>query len=357
MSDRSQAFFWLAAALVFLALVYLLRSMLLPFVAGLGIAYLLDPATDRLEGWGLSRTLATAVVMVCFFGVLVLAIMLLAPVIERQVAGFVDSLPALVTRARDVLLPMLQSLLERLHIDLTTDVKGAVAGSAEKAAGFVGGLVQGVLGGGLAVINLLSLLLITPIVTFYMLRDWHRMVQHMDGWLPREHAATIRAEIHEVSEVLSGFVRGQAAVCAILAVFYAIALSLAGLNYGLLIGLIAGALVFIPFAGTLFGLLFAGGVAAVQFWPDYQHVAIVLGVFVFGHLVESNFITPRLVGEKVGLHPVWIIFALLAFGVLFGFVGVLLAVPLAAVIGVLVRFGLRRYLASGFFLGRAPGPP
>ena len=354
MSGRSQAIFWIGAGLVFILLVYLLRGMLLPFVAGLGVAYLLDPLADRLEARGLSRTLATVVIVAVFFGILVLAVVLLAPIIEQQVAGLLNRIPELVDRARDKLLPLLLELLERLHIDLTTDVRGAVAGSAEKAAGIVGGLVQSVLGGSLAVINLISLVLITPIVAFYMLRDWDRMVARIDAWLPRDHATTIRAELKEVDDVLAGFVRGQAAVCASLAIFYAVALSLAGLEYGLLIGLVSGTLVFIPFAGTLFGLITAGAVAAIQFWPDYTRIGIVLGIFVFGHLVESNFITPRLVGEKVGLHPVWIIFALLAFGALFGFVGVLLAVPLAAVIGVLVRFGLRRYLASGFYIGRSP---
>ncbi|HUN52807.1 MAG TPA: AI-2E family transporter [Candidatus Sulfotelmatobacter sp.] len=357
MSSRAQTVFWIAATLVFLLLVYLLRSVLLPFVAGLGIAYLLDPLADRLERRGLSRTLATVVIVVVFFAILVLAVILLAPVIEQQVAGLLGRIPELIERARDKLLPALLQLLDRLHLDLTTDVKGAVAGSAEKAAGVVGGLLQSILGGSLAVINLFSLLLITPIVTFYMLRDWDRMVAHIDTWLPRQHAATIRGEFREIDAVLAGFVRGQAAVCLSLAVFYAVALSLAGLQYGLLIGLIAGALVFIPFAGTLFGLITAGAVAAIQFWPDYARIAIVLGVFLLGHAAESNFVTPRLVGEKVGLHPVWIIFALLAFGVLFGFVGVLLAVPLAAVIGVLVRFALRRYLASGFYLGAPPGQP
>ncbi len=354
MSGRSQAIFWIGAALIFLVLVYLLRGMLLPFVAGIGVAYLLDPIAHRLERRGLSHTQATVLIVTVFFGILILAIVLLAPIIEQQVAGLLSRIPDLVDRARDKLLPLLLQLLERLHIDLTTDVRGAVAGSAEKAAGIVGGLVQGVLGGGLAVINLFSLLLITPIVTFYMLRDWDRIVAHIDAWLPRDHAVTIRAELREVDQVLAGFVRGQAVVCTTLAIFYAVALSLAGLQYGLLIGLVSGVLVFIPFAGTLFGLITSGAVAAIQFWPDYPRILVVLGIFVLGHLAESNFITPRLVGEKVGLHPVWIIFALLAFGVLFGFVGVLLAVPLAAVIGVLVRFGLRRYLASGFYLGRMP---
>jgi predicted PurR-regulated permease PerM len=354
MSSRAQILFWVAAGLILLVLVYLLRGMLLPFVAGLGIAYLLDPIAARLERHGLSRTLATVAIVAAFFGVLILTIVLLAPIIERQIAGLLNQIPDLVDRSRNLLLPMLTGLFEKLNIDPSTDMKSAVAGSADRAASIVGSLVQSVVGGGLLLFDLLSLAIITPIVTFYMLRDWHKLTAKVDGWLPRDHAVTIRAELKEIDEVLAGFVRGQATVCAVLATFYALALSAAGLQYGLLIGLIAGALVFIPFVGTLFGLVTSGAVAAIQFWPNYPRIAIVLGIFVLGHLLESNFISPRLVGEKVGLHPVWIMFALLAFGALFGFVGVLLAVPLAAVIGVLVRFGLRRYVASGFYLGRLP---
>ncbi|HYM33063.1 MAG TPA: AI-2E family transporter [Candidatus Cybelea sp.] len=354
MSGRAQIVFWLLGALALAILLYLLRGIMLPFVAGFGIAYLLDPVADRMEARGLSRTLSTSIVVLVFFGLLALAIVLLAPVVERQVAGLVNRVPDLIERGREELLPVIGSFLEMLHIDVVGEVKGAVAGSADRAAGAVTNVLQRILGGGLAFIHVVLLLVITPIVAFYMLRDWDRLVARIDSWLPREHAETIRAEMREISDVLAGFMRGQAIVCAVLGTYYAIALSAAGLQYGLLIGLITGALVFIPFVGTTFGLIASMSIAAVQFWPDWKRIAVVLAIFAVGHFAESNIISPRLVGEKVGLHPVWIIFSLLAFATLFGFLGVLLAVPAAAVIGVLVRFAVRRYLASPIYLGRGP---
>jgi predicted PurR-regulated permease PerM len=194
-----------------------------------------------------------------------------------------------------------------------------------------------------------------PVVAFYLLYDWDRMVARADALLPRQHAETIRSLIAEISDVIAGFVRGQGLLCLFLGVFYAAGLVIIGLNFGLLIGLGAGLLSFIPYVGTILGFVIAVTVAFVQFSPDWIWIAATVGVFVLGQFIEGNILQPRLLGGRVGLHPVWLMFALFAFGYLFGFVGLLIAVPAAAAIGVLVRFAVRRYLASPLYAGDAPG--
>jgi predicted PurR-regulated permease PerM len=207
--------------------------------------------------------------------------------------------------------------------------------------------------GGRALVSLFSLIVVAPVVGFYFVYDWHRMIARVDGWVPVHHRATVRALAREVDAAISGFVRGQTAVCLILGSFYAITLSLVGLNFGLLIGLVSGLITFIPYVGSTTGLVLSLGVAIAQFWPEWTWIVTVLGVFMVGQFLEGNILSPKLVGDSVGLHPVWLIFALLAFGYLFGFVGLLVAVPLAATIGVLARFALKRYLASSLYTGEA----
>jgi predicted PurR-regulated permease PerM len=195
------------------------------------------------------------------------------------------------------------------------------------------------------------LVVITPVVAFYLIYDWHRMLHTVDNWIPRHQRATVHQLAHEIDAAIAGFVRGQTAVCLILGSFYALALTLAGLNFGLLIGLISGLITFIPYVGSMTGLVLGSGVAIAQFWPEWTPVVTVIGIFLFGQFVEGYLLAPKLVGENVGLHPVWVIFALLAFGYLFGFVGLLVAVPMAATIGVLTRFALRRYRQSVLYTG------
>jgi predicted PurR-regulated permease PerM len=196
------------------------------------------------------------------------------------------------------------------------------------------------------------LMLITPVVAFFLLRDWDRIVAKIDDWLPRDHAEVIRQQVNLADRALAGFARGQATVCMILGTAYAVGWSLAGLEFGLVIGLVTGLLAFVPYAGAFLGLIVALAIAIGQFWPDYSSIAVVAMVFGVVQTTDASFITPRLMGHHVGLHPVWILFALLAGGALFGFVGVLVAVPTAAVVGVLVRFAIDRYLESSVFLGR-----
>ena len=346
--------FWLIGLTVFLAALFLLRGVLLPFVAGMAVAYMLDPICDRLEGWGLSRTLATTGLTVAFLILALAAFLLLVPVLAGQVVNLLERLPDYVEALRGQFARLLAIVEARVDPAMLERVEDALAGSAERLVSWVTQLLGQVISGGVALANLISLLVITPVVAFYLLRDWDRIVARVESWLPRRHAETIREEARAVDATLAGFLRGQGTVCLILAVYYGLGLSLAGLDFGLVIGLIAGLLSFVPYVGAIVGLLLSVGLALVQF-DAWLPIAIVAAVFVLGQVVEGNFLTPKLVGESVGLHPVWIIFALLAGGALFGFVGVLLAIPAAAVVGVGVRFGLGRYLASVYFSGDGGG--
>ncbi|MHA1151058.1 MAG: AI-2E family transporter [Alphaproteobacteria bacterium] len=348
--------FWLIGLVVFLAMLFLLRGVLLPFVAGMAVAYLLDPICDRLESWGLSRTLATTVLTVAFLILALAAFLLLVPVLAGQVVSLLERVPSYVETLRGQFTQLLAVVEARVDPAVLKKVQGVLAGSTERLVSWATGLLGQVISGGVALANLISLLVITPVVAFYLLRDWDRIVERIDTLLPRRHAETIREQVRAVNQTLAGFLRGQGMVCLILAVYYGLGLSLAGLDFGLVIGLVAGFLSFVPYVGAIVGMLLSVGLALVQF-DAWLPIAIVAAVFILGQVVEGNFLTPKLVGDSVGLHPVWIIFALLAGSTLFGFVGLLLAIPGAAVVGVGVRFGLGRYLVSAYFGGPGGGGP
>ena len=345
---KRQAVFWLIVIAAFFAGIYLFHAILLPFVAGMAVAYLFDPVCDRLERAGLSRTLATSVVTLVFVAILVLGLLLLLPVVIGQLTSLLERLPDYIESLRGQLASVISTLESRLSPEIMARVREALADSGGKIAGWITDLLTGLVTGGVALANLLSLIFITPVVSFYLLRDWDRIVERVDGWLPRASVGVVREQTSLVDETLAGWVRGQFSVCLVLGTFYAIALTVAGLDFGLVIGLMAGLLSFVPFVGAAVGLVGSVGLAVVQF-DDWLRIAIVAAIFFIGQIAEGNFLTPRLVGDRVGLHPVWVIFALLAGGALFGFVGVLLAVPVAATIGVLVRFLLQRYLESDLY--------
>lgn len=357
MTTKQRTFFWLLfVAFLFFSL-YLFRDILLPFVMGMAIAYFLDPVVDRTEKYGLPRWAGTTVILVLFFAIVIGLLFLLLPLVQSQVLLLIENLPRYLLRLRDALGVLAEPLLEYFDGQFEAGVGDtalkklpALASNLLKwTAGFIGNLISG----GVALANILSLMFITPIVAFYLLRDWDKMTAAVDGWLPQAQSGVIREQLHIVDRTLAGFVRGQGMVCVIQGVFYAVLLSLAGLQFGLVIGLFSGLISFIPFVGAMLGGILSIGLALVQF-GDIQNVAIIAAIFFAGQMLEGNFLTPKLVGDAVGLHPVWVIFALLAGGTLFGFVGVMLAVPMAAVIGVLTRFSLERYLASPLHLKGIP---
>jgi predicted PurR-regulated permease PerM len=342
--------FWLIVlALVVLAL-WLLSEILLPFVAGLAIAYLLTPLTDRLERLGINRLAAALIIIAIFVLALVYLILLVAPIVGSQLTSFINSVPGYVTTLQALLgdpsWPWLQKLL---GAGFSADK--SIGDLMTQGVGWLTTFLRSLWSGGRALVSIFSLVVVTPVVAFYLIYDWHRMVKSVDGWIPVQHRETVRELAREIDAAISGFFRGQTAVCLILGSFYAVALTFTGLNFGLLIGIISGLITFIPYIGSMTGLILSLGVAVAQFWPAYGLIVIVLGIFLVGQFIEGYVLAPKLVGESVGLHPVWVIFALLAFGYLFGFVGLLVAVPLAATIGVLTRFALRRYLQSSLYTG------
>jgi predicted PurR-regulated permease PerM len=345
--------FWIVTLVVFLFLLWLLRDILLPFVAGLALAYLQSPLADRLERRGMNRTVAALLIVGGVTLTLVVIALLLVPILSQQAVALTAGIPAYVAR--------LQSVLSGPEPPwLSPFLNGADAGKtmtelATQGAGYMATLLGSLWAGGKALAEFISVLVIMPIVTFYLICDWHEMVATLDGWVPPHHRETVHRLVGEIDTAISGFLRGQAGVCLIVGIYYAAALALIGLNFGLLIGLTAGVLTFMPYIGSMAGLLIGTSVAVGQFWPHWTSIAAVVGVFLFGEFIEGNVLGPKLVGDRVGLHPVWLIFAMFAFGYLFGLVGLLIAVPLAAAIAVLFRFGLNRYFASAFYLGEDSG--
>jgi predicted PurR-regulated permease PerM len=347
-----QAQFWAGALLAFLLFLLAFRDILLPFVAGLALAYLLDPVADRLERLHLPRLAAVFVILAAFVVAFALVLLVLVPTLGDQFTALRESVPGYIQRLQ-------QFVIDNLPTDDKTtifgfqvaDLQSSLTGLLSQLAQWGGGFAASLLSGGQALLSMLSLIVVTPVVAFYLLLDWDRMVAAVDGWLPRQHAPTIRALVREMDAGVSGFVRGQVSVCIILGCYYAIGLSLAGLGFGLLIGIGIGLISFIPYVGAFTGAILSIGLATAQFWPDWVSIALVAAVFVVGQFVEGNILQPKLIGGKVGLHPVWLMFALFAFASLFGFLGMLIAVPAAAAVGVVARYMLRRYLASRFYRG------
>jgi predicted PurR-regulated permease PerM len=349
--------FWVGIAAAFLAALWLLNDVLLPFVVGIVVAYFFNPLVVRLQRAGLSRTWATTGVTILAVLIAVGVVMAILPPLIGQVQEFVAKAPQYVVQALVRLQPMIEPVRGKLGLPSLNlaDLQAQVAQWAGSALSFLGTVAGGLAKSGVALINLLALLFLTPVVTFYLLRDWNKVVAAIDRALPLDHADTIRKLAVDADSAIAGYVRGQALVCLSLGTIYAVGLSVVGLQFGAAIGLIAGLISFIPFVGTFVGAVLSIGMALVQFPPDWMGVVKVAAVFVVGQTLEGNVLSPKLVGDRVGLHPVWIMFALLAGGSLFGFVGVLVAVPTAAVIGVLVRHLLARYRESPIYRGSASG--
>ncbi len=353
MSIRNQTIAWLLIGAAFVAILVLLKQVLLPFVAGMAVAYFLDPVTDRLELLKISRTVATSVVLLLFFLLIIALTLLIVPVLQTQLVALLAEIPGIVARLREDLVPAVNDWSDGLAPEAAARAQEAIGQISEQLVTWSLSLARSVWSSGVAVINLIALLVITPIVSWYLLRDWDRLVAWFDSHLPRAHAETVREQVRLIDQTLAGFVRGQATVCLILGIAYAVALEVAGLQFGLVVGLLSGLISFIPYVGSIAGLILSVGLAIAQF-GDPIRVAIIAGIFFVGQAIEGNFLTPNLVGDRVGLHPVWVMFALLAGGALFGFVGVLLSVPVAAVIGVLTRFAVGHYRGSALFHGAAP---
>jgi predicted PurR-regulated permease PerM len=344
--------FWTAALAVFAALLWLLSPILLPFVLGMAIAYMLDPLNRRLTKRGLSRFAAAFIILAGFVIAFAILLLLITPPLVKQLSGFIEHAPAYAQR--------LQSLASNPNYPWLKQIVGDNLGGGSasdltsQAMGYVSGFVGSLWSKGQAVISIFSLLIITPVVAFYLGCDWDHMLASIDQLIPLTQRETVRKLAREIDASISAYVHGQSGVCLILGSYYAVGLSLAGLSFGFLIGVVSGLISFVPYLGSLTALVVSLGVATAQFFPDWGHILIVVGIVLVGQFLEGNVLSPKLVGHSVGLHPVWLMFALFAFGYLFGFVGLLLAVPLAAASAVLIRFALRRYLDSPLYTGKRP---
>ncbi len=357
MNARAYRFlFWLGLFLVVILALGLVQGILMPFATGFALAYVLAPVVARIEHWGIRRSLASLVVLALFLLGLACILVILVPLIQGQIVQLIAGVPTLVRALQDQLGNLLRLLQQHLPAEDVSKVRDLLGAKLAEAVTWLAGLVQGMITGSLAILNIISLVVVTPIVTFFLLRDWEKMVALIDSYLPRQSLETVRGQARLVSDTLVGFVHGQAIICLILAVYYGIALSVAGLASGLALGLLIGVLAIIPMLGVTTGFILAVSLAASQYGSNWTEILTVCGIFAVGQLTEANFLTPKLLGDRIHLHPVWVIFALFAGGTLYGFVGVLIAVPAAAVIGVLARFALARYRRSSLYEAPRPEP-
>jgi predicted PurR-regulated permease PerM len=349
MNLQRQLLFWLGALLVFIFLLWLLKDIMLPFIAGTVLAYLLNPLTDRLERGGMGRGIATLLSVTSFILIFVVVGIIFIPVLGTELVSFIQKLPGYITRLQELVTAENKEWLQKTIGLSLPDIQKSLGDLVGESARWLVSFVQSLWSGGRALISIFSLLVITPVVAFYVLFDWHAVIGKVDSWLPRRHRATIRTLAAQIDTAIAGFLRGQASVCFIMGIYYAVALLVVGLNFGLLIGVSTGILTFIPYVGSLSGFIIGMIVATVQFFPSWGPIIAVAVVFIVGQFLEGYVLSPKLVGESVGLHPVWLMFALFAFGYLLGFVGLLVAIPLAAAIGVLLRFAIARYMESPLY--------
>ncbi len=343
---NQQAKYWGIAAAVFFVFLWWLSDVILPFVLGGALAYMLDPIADRMERWGLSRAMAVVAIMLSALLIVVMLFLLVIPILVQQATALIDTAPQLFGQLQSWLTARFPTIMDA---DSTIRQQLLALGQTIQSKG--GDLLNSLLSSALSLINVVVLVVIVPVVTFYLLLDWDRMIARVDELLPRDHADEIRKLATEIDRTLASFIRGQGTVCLILGTYYALGLGMVGLNFGLVLGFIAGLVSFIPYVGALIGGGLAMGLALFQFWGQWPWIAAVGAIFFVGQMVEGNILTPKLVGESVGLHPVWLLFALSVFGAVFGFVGLLVAVPMAAMIGVVIRFALGQYKEGRLYRG------
>jgi predicted PurR-regulated permease PerM len=354
MSPTRPLLFWITMLAAIIAVVVLLREILLPFVAGMVLAYLLDPLATRLEQLGMNRLLATLAIVALFIAGVSALIAVSAPIIVHELVYFIENSPRYLRQLQALADDPQRPWLRKIIAEGINHAERSFSELAALAASWLASFLRSAWSGGRALLAVFSLVVVTPIVACYLIYDWHRVIAVIDHWVPPVHRETVRALAREIDSTIGGFVRGQSALCLILAVSYALMLTLIGLGHGMLIGFSAGLISFVPYLGSLLGVLVSTCVAIAQFWPNWMLIAAVPAVFLIGQLVADYLLSPYLIGRRVNLNPVWLMFALFAFGYLFGFVGLLIAVPLAAAIGVLVRFALARYYASPLYAAAPP---
>ena len=337
--------YWIAALLFFSLLLWIIGDKLLPFVLGGVIAYCLDPLADRLERLGLSRLTSITIITLGTILVFITGALLIVPLLIEQAMALFNTAPEIANRLWQFLTKRFPELL-----DDNSTIRLSLKSVGETIQSRGGTLINGMTNSVTSIVNIFVTIVIVPVVAFYLLLDWNNLISKIDELVPRNHVKNVRNLANKIDQTLASFIRGQGTVCVIQGVYYAIALMLAGLNYGIIVGFVAGLISFIPYLGALIGGSLAIGLAIFQFWGDWLAIGIIAIIFLLGQVLEGNFLTPKLVGDSVGLHPVWLIFALSVFGGLFGFVGMLLAVPVAAIVGVVTKFFIEKY-KQGIFYG------
>jgi predicted PurR-regulated permease PerM len=351
MTLRTQVIVWVGLLLVGILLLWVLRGILLPFVVGFIIAYLLNPLVTLLERWHIGRGWGTAVVLLLVLAIIVGLFVLIVPLVVQQVGGLVERLPGYFRALQALANQWIPALNDFLGPERASQLERSFTGLLTDTAGIIANITAGLAASGATLLNVLGLVVVTPVVAFYLLLDWEAMTREIDNLLPRDHREEIRTILREIDSSMAGVFRGQGSVVLVLIFYYATALTVTGLSFGLAIGLIGGLLSFIPFVGFLTAFLLSMAIATVQFWPNWVMILIVFMVFMVGQFLEGNVLYPKLVGSSIGINPVWLMFALFSFTVLFGFVGLLLAVPLSAMSAVLLRYATARYRASKLYLG------
>lgn len=349
MKAKYQALFWVALLLVIMLFTYLFRSVLTPFVAGIVVAYLLNPLVEILERLKVSRLLATVTILSLFFISAFTLLVLIIPPLYRELIELADNVPAYIDALWTRLGPVISSFGGESSLqNLDQGLKEIIRDNFSNALNISANVVAALIGGGRAFAGFLSILFITPLVSFFMMVEWRTIVNWVDELLPRSHQKQVRELVAEIDCKISGFIRGQLMVALTLGLIYALALSLAGLEYGFLIGMVSGVLTIIPMFGSIVGLVIGALVAWFQ-TGEIVYTGIIAAIFLAGQLIESNFITPKFLSGSVGLHPLWILFSLLAGSALFGIVGMMIAVPVAATIGVLLGAALKNYKSSAYY--------
>ncbi len=357
MTLRNQVLVWVGFFVATILLLWIFRPILLPFVVGMALAYLLNPVVSLIGRIGISRPWASAIVLVVGILVILGMLVMLVPLVGQQVVGLITRLPGYVTDLQALAQGLVPELTEWLGPERTAQLEASLAELITRGVEMAGAITAQVAQSGLTVVNTIAILFITPVVAFYLLLDWEGMTERVDDLLPRAYRDEIQGVLNQIDKSMAGVIRGQGSVVLVLCIYYATALSLVGLNFGLAIGLFGGLLSFVPYVGFAIGFVLSMTVALVQFWPDqWLFVLIVLAVYLVGQFLEANILYPKLVGQSININPVWLMFALFAFGLLFGFVGLLLAVPLAAITGVLTRYALAKYQASSLYRGPEPDP-
>ena len=339
---------------ILLAIIFslsIISNILMPFTVGIIIAYFLDPAADKLENKGFSRTVATLIILTLFIFIISLFIAIIGPILYQQTLSLLSQLPTYINSFNSFITPYIENLYKEFGYEEGYKSSSILQEISEYMIIFSKNIALNLWQSSIAFINLFSLVFITPVVSFYLLKDWDLMISNINKLLPLKYKKEIRGQFRMIDRTLSSYIRGQTNVCLILGIFYAISLSLAGLNYGFLIGFLTGIFSFIPYFGVFIGMATGVTIAMFQF-ETYPPVILISSIFLIGQFIEGNFITPKLVGNKIGIHPVLIIFSLLTGGTLFGFIGILFAIPAIAILGVLTRFFIKKYKRSNLFLNQ-----